>query len=156
VIRFRVEVERCAIPIDFPQREEIGLLLVSSDVDTGKPAWKKRFPYPGGVLLTRNGILFTSDVGGNVYALDPKTGRELWHDDAGSAVVAPISAYRASDGREYLVVEAGEPGTVQTPNLPPTHGAKVIAYSLNPAQTILNDSSGQPAVTLVRPSSAFR
>ena len=79
------------------------------------------------MLLTRNGILFTSDVGGNIYALDPKTGSELWHDNVGSAIVAPISAYRASDGHEYLVVEAGEAGTQQTPNLPPTHGARVVA-----------------------------
>lgn len=131
-----------------PKRRPATGLLTAVDVSSGKPAWKKQFRYPaqGGVLVTRNGLLFTTDTGGEIYALDPKTGRELWHDDVGSAIVAPISAYRSSDGHEYLVVEAGEAGNQQTPNLPPSHGARVVAYSLGAANTKLNDASGQPAV----------
>lgn len=133
-----------------PKRRPATGLFTAVDVATGKPAWKKQFPYPaeGGVLVTRNGLVFTSDVGGNIYAFDAKTGRQLWRDDVGSAIVAPISAYRSSDGQEYLVVEAGEGGNQQTPNLPPTHGARVVAYSLSSAATIVNDASGQPAVAL--------
>jgi mono/diheme cytochrome c family protein len=93
-------------------------------------------------------LIFTSDLSGRLYALDPKTGRELWHDDVGAAIVAPISAYRGSDGHEYLVVEAGEAGNQQTPNLPKSQGARVVAYRLSPEQTVMNDASGQPAVTL--------
>ncbi|MGC2406089.1 MAG: PQQ-binding-like beta-propeller repeat protein [Candidatus Cybelea sp.] len=131
-----------------PKRRPATGLLTAVDVGTGQPAWKKQFPYPaqGGVLVTRNGLIFTTDTGGGIYALDPKTGQVLWHDDVGSAIVAPISAYRARDGHEYLVVEAGEGGNQQTPGLPPSHGARVVAYSLNATQTTMNDSSGQPAV----------
>lgn len=133
-----------------PKRRPATGLLTAINVATGTPAWKKQFPYPaqGGVLITRNGLIFTTDTGGGIYALDPKTGQELWHDSVGSAIVAPISAYRASDGHEYLVVEAGEAGNQQTPNLPPSLGARVVAYSLNPTQTTVNDASGQPAVTV--------
>ncbi len=133
-----------------PKRRPATGVLTAVDVATGKPAWKKMFPSAaeGGVLVTKNGLAFTSDAGGNVYAFDPKTGQELWHDDLGSAIVAPISAYRASDGHEYLVVEAGEGGNQQTPNLPPSHGGRVVAYSLSSEPTVVNDASGQPAVTV--------
>ncbi len=133
-----------------PKRQVATGLLTAVDVGTGKPAWTKRLPYPGqgGVLVTRNGLIFTSDASGRVYAFDPKTGNELWHDDVGSAIVAPISAYRADDGHEYLVVEAGEAGNQQTPNLPKAQGARVVAYSLNATQTVMNDATGQPGASV--------
>ncbi|HVR47200.1 MAG TPA: PQQ-binding-like beta-propeller repeat protein [Candidatus Binatia bacterium] len=131
-----------------PKRQPATGVFTAVDVATGKPAWTKQFPYPGegGALVTRNGLVFTTDTGGDIYAFDTKTGKLLWHDDVGSAIVAPITAYRTSDGHEYLVVEGGEGGNQQTPNLPPSHGARVVAYSLNSAQTIVNDVTGQPAV----------
>jgi alcohol dehydrogenase (cytochrome c) len=133
-----------------PKRQPATGVLTAVDVASGKPAWVKKLPYPaqGGVLVTRNGLIFTTDTGGNIYAFDPKTGQQLWHDDVGSAIVAPLSAYRASDGHEYLVVEAGEAGNQHTPNLPPTQGGRIVAYSLGQGQTVTNDASGQPAVTL--------
>jgi mono/diheme cytochrome c family protein len=45
-----------------------------------------------------------------------------------------------------LVVFTGEAGNQKTPNLPPTHGARVIAYRLNASETAMNDTSGQPQV----------
>jgi alcohol dehydrogenase (cytochrome c) len=131
-----------------PKRRPATGVFTAVDVATGKPAWRKQFPYPGegGALVTRNGLVFTTDAGGDIFAFDTKTGRQLWHDDVGSAIVAPISAYSTSDGHEYLVVEAGEGGNQQTPNMPPSHGARVVAYGLSSAQTIVNDTSGQPAV----------
>jgi mono/diheme cytochrome c family protein len=89
--------------------------------------------------------MFTTDTSGRVYALETKTGRELWHDDTGSAIVAPISAY-SINGNEYLVVEAGEAGNQQTPNLPKSQGGRVVAYALGVTQTAENDSAGQPAL----------
>jgi alcohol dehydrogenase (cytochrome c) len=135
-----------------PKRQPATGVLTAVDVGTGKPAWTKQLPYAaqGGVLATRNGLIFTSDTSGRVYAFDPTTGNELWHDDVGSAIVAPISAYRASDGREYLVVEAGEAGNQQTPNLPKSHGARVVAYSLGTTQMVMNDATGQPAATVAK------
>jgi alcohol dehydrogenase (cytochrome c) len=133
-----------------PKRQPATGMLTAVDVGTGTAAWRKPLSYPaqGGVLVTRNGLIFTSDASGGVYALNPKTGEQLWHDDVGSAIVAPISAYTASDGHEYLVVEAGEAGNQKTPNLPPSHGARVVAYSLNSSSTVMNDATGQPAATV--------
>ncbi|HEY5096165.1 MAG TPA: PQQ-binding-like beta-propeller repeat protein [Candidatus Eremiobacteraceae bacterium] len=133
-----------------PKRQDATGVLTAVNVATGRPSWRNPLPYAaaGGVLVTRNGLIFTTDVRGRVYAFDPTTGRELWHDDVGSAIVAPISAYRASDGHEYLVVEAGEAGNQQTPNLPKSQGARVVAYSLSPSQTMTNDATGQPVAAV--------
>ncbi|HEV7178276.1 MAG TPA: PQQ-binding-like beta-propeller repeat protein [Candidatus Baltobacteraceae bacterium] len=130
-----------------PKRQTATGVVTAVDVSTGKAAWVKQLPYSaqGGVLVTNNGLMFTTDASGRVYAFETKTGRELWHDDTGSAIVAPISAYSV-DGNEYLVVEAGEAGNQQTPNLPKSQGARVVAYALNVTQTAMNDSTGQPSV----------
>lgn len=130
-----------------PKRQPATGVVTAVDVSNGQPAWRDQLPYPaqGGVLVTNNGLLFTSDASGRVYALEAKTGRELWRDDTGSAIVAPISAYSV-DGNEYLVVEAGEAGNQKTPNLPPSQGGRVIAYALSVPQTVTNDTTGQPEV----------
>jgi alcohol dehydrogenase (cytochrome c) len=133
-----------------PKRRNATGVLTAVDVGTGKPAWVKPLPYSaqGGVLVTRNGLIFTSDASGRVYAFEPKTGRELWHDDVGASIVAPISAYQAADGHEYLVVEAGEAGNQQTPNLPKSQSARVVTFSLSASPTAMNDTTGQPAATV--------
>jgi mono/diheme cytochrome c family protein len=124
--------------------------LTSIDVSTGKIRWQKAFPYPaeGGVLITASGLAFTSDVGGNLYAFDAASGRQYWNEFTGSAVVAPISAYRLN-GEEYLAVVVGEAGNQQTPNLPASRGSRVIAYRLGPAPTVVNDATGQVALANV-------
>jgi alcohol dehydrogenase (cytochrome c) len=129
-----------------PKRRPATGVVTAVDVSTGKAAWRDRLPYAaqGGVLVTNVGLMFTSDTSGRVYALDTKTGRELWHDDTGSSIVAPISAY-SLNGNEYLVVEAGEAGNQQTPNLPKSQGGRVVAYALGVTQTATNDDTGQTA-----------
>ncbi|MDB6090809.1 MAG: Pyrrolo-quinoline quinone [Gammaproteobacteria bacterium] len=130
-----------------PKRQNGTGLLTSVDVDTGKMRWRHALPYPaeGGVLVTATGLAFTSDVGGNVYAYDAASGRQYWKDFTGSAVVAPISAYRL-DGKEYLTVVVGEAGNQQTPNLPVSQGSRVIAYGLGSAPTVANAATGQVAL----------
>ncbi|HET9031239.1 MAG TPA: PQQ-binding-like beta-propeller repeat protein, partial [Candidatus Aquilonibacter sp.] len=129
-----------------PKRRAATGLVTAIDVSSGKPAWRFQMPYSGqgGALVTTNGLVFTDDLRGRVYALDARTGKELWHDDVGAAIVAPLAAYQASDGNEYLVVMAGEAGNQQTTNLPTNLGkARVVAYRLNVTQTAQNDASGQ-------------
>ena len=108
-----------------PKRQPATGVVTAIDVSTGKSAWRDQLPYAaqGGVLVTNNGLMFTSDTSGRVYAFETKTGRELWHDDTGSAIVAPISVYSVN-GNEYLVVEAGEAGNQLTPNLPKSSGPR--------------------------------
>ncbi len=80
-------------------------------------------PYPaqGGALLTSTGVVFTSDLGGNLYALDMKTGKQLWTYATHTSIVAPFSMY-TTGGQEYLVVLGGLPGNQKTPNVPVSKG----------------------------------
>jgi alcohol dehydrogenase (cytochrome c) len=128
-----------------PKRNTATGLVTAIDVSNGHVRWQLPLQYAGqgGVLITATGLAFTTDARGRIYALEARTGRELWHDDTGSSIVAPISAY-AIDGNEYIAVMAGEAGNQQTPNLPKTRGALVIAYRLNAPATIANTTAGQP------------
>ena len=130
-----------------PKRQNGTGVLTSIDVSTGKIRWRDALPYPaeGGVLITATGLAFTSDVGGNIYAFDAASGHRYWKDFIGSAVVAPISAYRLN-GNEYLTVVVGKAGNQQTPNLPVSQGSRVIAYRLGSAPTIVNEATGQVAL----------
>jgi len=130
-----------------PKRQNGTGILTSIDIGTGKIRWQHALPYPaeGGVLITATGLAFTSDVGGNLYAFDVQSGQQYWTQSTGSSVVAPLSAY-SLDGTEYLAVVVGEAGNQQTPNLPGTHGSRMIAYRLGPAQVIDNDATGQVAL----------
>jgi alcohol dehydrogenase (cytochrome c) len=127
-----------------PKRQKATGVLTSIDVNTGKVRWRNTLPYAaeGGVLITASGLAFTSDVGGNIYAFDAASGHQYWKDSTGSAVVAPISAYRLNGG-EYLATVVGEAGNQQTPNLPPSRGSKVITYRLNVVAPITNGTVGQ-------------
>ncbi len=128
-----------------PKRHAATGVITAIDMGNGKVRWRRPVPYSaqGGVLITKTGLAFTTDLSGRVYALDAATGKELWHDDIGSSVVAPLSAYRAG-GSEYVTVLAGEAGNQQTPNLPKTQGSRLVAYRLGVTRTAYNAASGQP------------
>jgi alcohol dehydrogenase (cytochrome c) len=130
-----------------PKRQNGTGVVSAVDVDTGKLRWRQALPYPaqGGVLVTATGLAFTSDIGGNLYAFDAATGAQYWKTGTGSAIVAPISAYRV-DGTQYVTVVVGQAGNQQTPNLPAAAGSRVLAFSLKGAPAIANDATGQVAL----------
>ncbi len=97
------------------------------------------------MLITASGIAFTSDLGGNVYAVDADSGHEFWRDNTGSAIVGPISAYSVN-GNEYIALVVGKAGNQQTPNIPVSEGSRVIAYRLGDAPTVVNEATGQVAL----------
>ena len=81
---------------------------VAIDPRTGKRAWT--FPQfdvtDAGMLTTASDLLFTGGREGYFYALDAKTGKELWKANlGGSIVMAPIT-YRI-DGQQYVSVISG-------------------------------------------------
>ena len=58
------------------------------------------------MLTTASDLLFTGGREGYFYALDAKTGKELWKANlGGSIVMAPIT-YRI-DGQQYVSVISG-------------------------------------------------
>jgi mono/diheme cytochrome c family protein len=123
--------------------------VTAIDMSTGKVAWVRPFPYSaqGGVTLTQNGLAFTSDVAGNIYALDPKNGAVLWKANTGASIVAPISIYQTA-GHEYVSVLSGRAGNQQTPNFSPAQGSIMTAYTVGPVSgAIANTSAGQKAVS---------
>ncbi len=62
---------------------------------------------PGGTV-TKGGLIFATGGGSVLYALDTRDGRVLWHHPlrAGRGYANPIS-YRASNGRQYVVIATG-------------------------------------------------
>jgi glucose dehydrogenase len=59
-----------------------------------------------GMLTTASDILFTGGREGYFYALDARTGKELWKTNlGGSIVMAPIT-YQV-DGKQYVSVISG-------------------------------------------------
>src|SRR6266542_4558701 len=97
-------------------KEEIGLggetLLTAMDYQTGKIAWRQKYPSAGGggggsgLLSTAGKLLFGGDAGGNIVARDVATGKPLWHSHIGAISNAP-ETYMI-DGRQYVLVATGD------------------------------------------------
>lgn len=76
------------------------------DYRTGKVVWNHEIGNGesiAGILTTAGHLLFTADNSGNLLALDPATGKTLWHLNAGGHLVASPMTYQL-DGRQYLII----------------------------------------------------
>ena len=60
-----------------------------------------------GILTTAGKLLFTGDPSDNFIAFNPQNGKILWHSELTSSVSNGPMTYEL-DGRQYLVVGAGE------------------------------------------------
>lgn len=93
--------------------------LVALDVASGKVKWKKELPQAVyGAPNVVNDLVFATSVDGVVYALDAKSGGEVWQ----AALPAGINTGVIANG-EYLLAPAG---------LPVAEGqvAELVAYKL--------------------------
>ncbi len=75
------------------------------DYRTGKVIWNRETgdgENGAGILTTAGHLLFTADNAGNLLALDPATGKTLWHLNAGGRLAASPMTYQL-DGRQYLI-----------------------------------------------------
>ncbi len=79
--------------------------LKALDYETGKTVWQRELG-PGhsftGVLTTAGRLLFSGDTSGNIFALDPATGKTLWHTYAGGTMNSSPMTYQI-EGRQYLL-----------------------------------------------------
>jgi acido-empty-quinoprotein group A len=86
-------------------------VLEAIDYRTGEIRWSHEFPGKGlngsGILSTAGKLLFTGDPSGNLIAVDPPSGRILWHFHLDSPVSNGPMTYEL-DGKQYLVVGAGD------------------------------------------------
>lgn len=76
------------------------------DYRTGKVVWNHELGDDesiSGILTTAGHLLFSADNSGNLLALDPATGKTLWHLNAGGRLDASPMTYEL-DGRQYLIM----------------------------------------------------
>lgn len=73
---------------------------------TGKIVWEHQTGGSSGLLTTAGKLLFAGDGAGDALALDPATGRTLWHVNLGENMLNGPMTYQI-DARQYIVVAAG-------------------------------------------------
>ena len=80
-------------------------VLQAIDYQTGKIRWSHELgegESTAGVLTTAGGLLFTADTSDNLMALDPATGKTLWHVNPGGRMVSSPMTYEL-DSKQYLL-----------------------------------------------------
>jgi PQQ-dependent dehydrogenase (methanol/ethanol family) len=82
--------------------------LTAYDAETGRVRWRFQAPKPilAGVTPTAGGLVFTADLGGNVYAFDADDGRVRWQTSTGQSVGGGVVSYLAG-GHHRIAVAAG-------------------------------------------------
>jgi alcohol dehydrogenase (cytochrome c) len=76
------------------------------DYRTGKVVWNHEIGEDesiAGILTTAGHLLFSGDNSGNLLALDPATGKTLWHLNLGGELLASPMTYEL-DGRQYILM----------------------------------------------------
>lgn len=58
------------------------------------------------MLTTAGNLLFTADNSNHLLALDPATGKTLWHVNLGTRMETAPTTYELG-GRQYLLTPAG-------------------------------------------------
>lgn len=82
--------------------------FIAMDPATGRIRWRfnmVRNP-SGGALATAGGLVFVGDHFGNLIGFDGRTGKVLWHYQAGAPIYAPPVSY-AFQGKQYIALAAG-------------------------------------------------
>lgn len=79
------------------------------ELTTGKQMWETErvgsTNLGGGLTATKGGVIFSGESAGEFVALDPKTGKVLWHYNTGQEINAQPMTYMA-DGKQYVAIEA--------------------------------------------------
>jgi len=82
--------------------------LTAYDAESGNVRWKFQAPKPvlAGVTPTAGGLVFTADLGGNVYAFDADNGRIRWQTSAGQSIGGGVVSYVAG-GHQRIGIASG-------------------------------------------------
>lgn len=83
--------------------------LRAIDPTTGARKWEFKYPAPSlsGVMSTAAGLVFAGDNEGNFTAFDSTNGRPLWYYPTGSSIWGAASMTYMLDGRQYVLIAAG-------------------------------------------------
>lgn len=82
--------------------------VAAIDPETGKIQWRYELTQnslSAGVLATAGGVVFVASREGNFIALDARTGKPLWHFQAGNEIASSPMSY-AVDGKQYVAVSS--------------------------------------------------
>ncbi|RMN23242.1 Quinoprotein [Pseudomonas coronafaciens pv. zizaniae] len=147
---YAVRISRLASGLGIPCNAPPWGSMAGVDLSTGGTEWirrvgttknlkttfmQERFPigFPmgmvahGGPLLTAGGVIFHGATADDfIRAYDVNTGELLWEHELPAGGQATPSAYRGSDGKQYLIIAAGGHGSLGT-----TLGDSVIAFRLD-------------------------
>lgn len=118
--------------------------LIAVNANTGDIAWRRPLGNAaaygnqntgtttmGGSVVTATGLIFIgATLDSQFHAFDSRTGKELWSTSLPAPGVANPAVYRGKSGREYVVIAAGGPGTVQVPGQFASYHEVLIAYAL--------------------------
>src|SRR5262249_11368145 len=76
---------------------------------TGEMKWEYRLVSPpwAGLLSTAGNVVFGGTVEGNFFALDARTGKDLWHFPTGGMIIANPISY-LSNGKQHVAIAAGD------------------------------------------------
>ena len=91
------------------RREEDGSGAIRAiDPKTGDRRWEFKLTdvSDSGILTTSTDLLFVGSRDGSFYALNARTGQQLWRASVGGQVVAGPIAYRVN-GTQYIAIAAG-------------------------------------------------
>jgi alcohol dehydrogenase (cytochrome c) len=83
--------------------------LIAVAPETGDIKWQHRMITPpwAGVLSTAGNLVFSSTPEGHFFALDARSGKELWHFPGGGPVQSAPISYLAR-GKQYVAVSIGD------------------------------------------------
>ncbi|MDP9045112.1 MAG: membrane-bound PQQ-dependent dehydrogenase, glucose/quinate/shikimate family [Pseudomonadota bacterium] len=131
-------------PLRLPCQQPPWGAVAGADLETGKVIWRHRngtvrdqipaLPLPfkmgvpslGGPLITGGGVMFYSGTTDDyLRAYDVSSGRPLWQSRLPAGGQATPMTYRASNGKQYVVVAAGGHASFGT-----KLGDAVVAYAL--------------------------
>jgi alcohol dehydrogenase (cytochrome c) len=92
---------------EFPQRDHVSAVR-ALDPLTGQRKWEYRVQVKStsGLISTAGNLLFGGTKGGQFFALDARTGEELWRLDLGGTVHAAPITYSV-DGEQFVTIAAG-------------------------------------------------
>ncbi len=100
--------------------------ITALDVGSGETTWKyvAELPMRTGTVTTAAGLVFAGTPGGELMALDAKTGSVLWRFQTGLGIVSPPMTF-AIEGTQYVaVVTSGR--RVDPPGLADARGSSTL------------------------------
>jgi alcohol dehydrogenase (cytochrome c) len=102
-------------------------VLLGINYATGKVEWRHEIgdgEGVAGILTTAGNVLFTADNSNNLIALEPKTGKTLWHVNLNARMESSPMTYSLY-GRQYLLTAVGN--VIYAWSLPQAAGGTLTA-----------------------------